>query len=73
MRRPVVGVIVVVGLFLAFVIVAMIASGRGPCREAADAYLIANTAGTTEQQQTALTLYSLKKRECESGGGRVGW
>lgn len=48
-------------------------AGRGgPCEEAEQARNIAFTSPNPEDRSAALTLYYLKKAECEASGGTVG-
>lgn len=48
------------------------ANQSGPCAQAEQARVVALTSPSSQDRATALTLYYLKKAECEAAGGTVG-
>lgn len=50
----------------------LLSNQGGACAQAKQAYTIATTSPDPQDRATALTLYYLKKGECEAAGGTVG-
>lgn len=67
------GGIVAVGVAAALVLMIVLLEGRdGPCAQARQAYTTAVTSPDSTTRATALTLYYVKRAECEASGGTVG-
>lgn len=62
-------VLVIVVVILATI---LLSDQGGACAQAKQAYTIAITSPDPQDRATALTLYYLKKGECEASGGTVG-
>lgn len=62
-------VLVIVVVILATI---LLSAQGGACAQAKQAYTIAITSPDPQDRATALTLYYLKKGECEAAGGTVG-
>ncbi len=64
------GALIAVGVIV--LVIALVASQSGPCAQASQALRIATTDPDPANRATALTLYSVKKAECEEAGSTVG-